>query len=105
MKKGFDATMRELEIIGEASNHLIKNKLLDKQWQIVVDFRNVIIHEYFGIDIDEIWEVIKIHLLEFEKEITIVMKSSNQDTIKKVIKSALVDYKYSQDTIGFLNKL
>jgi len=104
-EKSFDATMRELEIIGEASKHLLREDVLDKQWQIVVDFRNIIIHEYFGIDIDEIWEVVTKHIIEFESEVLEIIKNVDQDILSKVLSSALVDFEYSQSTTKYLETL
>ena len=51
----WDSVIREFEIIGEASKYLLRDKLLTKDYQIVVDFRNQITHEYFGIDQDIVW--------------------------------------------------
>jgi uncharacterized protein with HEPN domain len=54
----FDAVVRELEIIGEASNNISEE--FQKQypgipWQKVVSMRNVLIHEYFGVDKGLVW--------------------------------------------------
>ena len=63
----WDATVREFEIIGEAANHLIKAGLFGEEKRAVVDFRNVLIHKYFGIDEEEVWQVIKdLHRLKDE---------------------------------------
>ena len=104
-EKSFDATMRELEIIGEASKHLLNKNVLDKEWQIVVDFRNIIIHEYFGVDIDEIWEVVTSHLIEFEVEILKVINKVDMDILNQVIFAALIDFKYSKTTTKYLQTL
>lgn len=82
----WDSVIREFEIIGEASKHLLKEKLLDKSYQLVVDFRNIVIHEYFGIDADEIWDVIKQDLPEFREVILKII-----DTVSKELKSELVE--------------
>lgn len=46
----WDTVIREFEIVGEASKHLLESRLLESDHRPVVDFRNVLIHEYFGID-------------------------------------------------------
>lgn len=104
-EKSFDATMRELEIIGEATKHLIRGNLLDNEWQIVVDFRNVIAHEYFGIDSDEIWEVITIYLDKFRDEVSKLFENADKDILSDVIKSNLEDFKYSVKTVALLTAL
>ena len=61
--------IREFEIIGEASRHLLREEMLTNEYRPVVDFRNVIIHEYFGIDPDEVWDVIEQSIPPFRKVI------------------------------------
>lgn len=59
----WDATIRELEIIGEALNTLLDDEyftsLSPAYFRKVVNFRNAIAHGYFGIDISEVWNVKK----------------------------------------------
>lgn len=58
----YSATIREFEIIGEATIHL-SNELLSKYdsvaWRDLKDFRNLLIHEYFGVDHQIVWNTIK----------------------------------------------
>ena len=56
-----DAVIRNLEIIGEASKFVpdeIKEKHSDIPWRAIVGLRNVLIHEYFGLDLENIWKII-----------------------------------------------
>ena len=57
-----DAVIRNFEIIGEAAKH-IPDELLQKYpqipWKKMYGLRNVITHEYFGIDYEMIWEIAK----------------------------------------------
>ena len=60
----FNATLRQLEIIGEASNRLSEQLLqnnTDIPWARIIGLRNLVVHEYFGIDDITIWNVIKIN--------------------------------------------
>lgn len=64
-----NATVRQLEIIGEATAHLseeirLSNKDID--WEAIVGFRNIIVHEYFGINYEIVWNTIKNDLDELE---------------------------------------
>lgn len=57
-----DAVVRRLEIIGEAVKNIPKNfrnKYPDVEWRKIAGLRDVLIHEYFGVDIEKIWVVIK----------------------------------------------
>lgn len=57
----YSAVIREFEIIGEAAGKLsdaLKDQYPQVNWQDIKDFRNILIHEYFGIDLEIIWNVI-----------------------------------------------
>jgi len=54
-----DAVVRELEIIGEASSNLaeeFRTKHPDLPWRDAVDMRNFLIHEYFGVRTQVVWD-------------------------------------------------
>ena len=58
--KTIDAVIRNYEIIGEASNLLpdeIKEKYLEVDWDRIRGFRNRIVHDYFGVDLQIIWKI------------------------------------------------
>ena len=58
--KTIDATVRNFEIIGEAANRIPQDyKLLhpEIEWRRIIGLRNRIIHEYFGIDYETIWNI------------------------------------------------
>ena len=75
-RKTYSAVIREFEIIGEAVGKLpekIKNQRAEVEWQDIKDFRNLFIHEYFGVDLEIIWQVIQNdlpQLLETAKELS-----------------------------------
>jgi len=97
----WDATIREFEIIGEATNFLLKNNFLDSKHRIIVDFRNKIIHGYFGIDEIIVWDVIQNFLPEFINELENIIK--NEDiNLTDVIKNAKKDFSFNKKVIEFL---
>jgi uncharacterized protein with HEPN domain len=56
-----DAVMRNLEVIGEAGRVLpdsIKDGSSSVDWRKIVGLRNILIHEYFGISLPIIWDVV-----------------------------------------------
>lgn len=60
-----DAVIRNFEIIGEASNHIpktIQSAYPSIPWRQMTAFRNFLIHEYFGIDFNTIWQTARVHL-------------------------------------------
>jgi len=55
------AVIREFEIIGEAVGKLsdtLKQAFPEVPWQDIKDFRNLLIHEYFGVDLEIVWNTI-----------------------------------------------
>lgn len=60
-EKTSDAVIRQLEIIGEATTNLQDSfKTENKQipWREIADFRNILAHEYWDIDLDIVWKTI-----------------------------------------------
>lgn len=67
-----DAIVRNFEIIGEASSKIpleIRDRYPSVEWKRISDFRNVLAHEYFGIDYEIMWEIIREKLPALEKQI------------------------------------
>lgn len=68
-----DAIIRELEIIGEASKNLseeFKNKHKSIEWKTIAGFRDKLIHHYFGIELERVWNVLKKDLPKLKEEIS-----------------------------------
>ncbi len=60
-----DAIERNLQIIGEAVNHLptaITEAHPDVPWPQIRGFRNILVHQYFGVDVDIVRDVVETHL-------------------------------------------
>ncbi|WP_243131257.1 MULTISPECIES: DUF86 domain-containing protein [Desulfitobacterium] len=58
----FDAVIRNLEVIGEASKSIPEETVSnypDISWRSMIGLRNILIHEYFGVDSEIVWEIIK----------------------------------------------
>jgi uncharacterized protein with HEPN domain len=96
----WDATIRELEIIGEATNHLLNLELINTKHRRIVDFRNQIIHGYFGIDEDIVWDVIKNRLHLYIDD----LKSLNIN-ISKAINLAKIEYSSNKNILLLLTNL
>lgn len=67
-----DAVIRNFEIIGEAaSKHPKSFTTVHKHinWRSVKNFRNLLIHEYFGIDLKFVWDIIQNKLPAFKKDL------------------------------------
>ncbi len=76
-RKTYSAVIREFEIIGEAVGKLpddVKQRYRDVEWQDIKDFRNLLTHEYFGVDLEILWKVIQEDLPGLMKNINEIMK-------------------------------
>lgn len=60
--KTVDAVIRNFEVIGEASKYVSAEMKSDHpliEWRKIGDFRNILIHDYFGINYDIMWNIIQ----------------------------------------------
>lgn len=77
-----DATVRRLEVIGEAVKNIpdeFRNKHPSIPWSKIAGFRDIIIHAYFKIDLDLTWEVIKKDLPKLKKDIERILNSMQKE--------------------------
>lgn len=76
-RKTYMAVIKEFEIIGEAVSKLpkeIKKKYNNIKWQDIKDFRNLLTHEYFGVDLEIVWKVIKEDLPELISVVKLMLE-------------------------------
>lgn len=69
----FDATMMQFIVIGEMVAKIhdsYKEGHTDVPWKDIKGFRNIVAHDYFGIDSTEIWSIIQTHLPKLKIQIT-----------------------------------
>lgn len=72
------ASVKQIEIIGEAANHITeetKYKFSEIQWRQITGLRHVLVHEYFGIDSNIIWQIIKDDIPALKMNIQEVLSS------------------------------
>ena len=75
--KTVDAVIRNFEVIGEASKNLpdtVKSKYQHVPWQEMYRLRNRISHEYFGIDYEIVWHIIKGYLPKNLDDLTEILR-------------------------------
>jgi uncharacterized protein with HEPN domain len=71
------AIVREIEIIGEAVKNMsesLKNKHPEIEWREIVGTRDKMIHHYFGVDLNIVWDIIKINLPDLKDKILKIKK-------------------------------
>ena len=72
-----DANIRRIEVIGEAVKNIskeLKERNKNIEWSKIAGTRDKIIHKYFGIDIELIWNIIKKDIPDFKKKIESIKK-------------------------------
>ncbi len=75
-----DAIVRNFEIIGEAASNIpaeIRDKYPFVEWRKISDFRNVLAHEYFGINYNIMWDIIKNKLPKLLQDIKTTIECEN----------------------------
>jgi len=101
----WDASIRELEIIGEATRALINSDILSNdKYRKIVDFRNMISHGYFGIDEEEVLMIIKEKLEILSDELIELIKLKNI-SINEAISLAIKENSLNKKLTEFLNNL
>ena len=66
------ASVKQLEIIGEAAKNITASTKLtfsDIEWEQVAALRNILVHEYFGIDFDLVWQIIQVDVQVLKKSL------------------------------------
>ncbi len=69
----YDATLRNLELIGEAATHVpadVRDTAADVPWRLVIAVRNRLIHGYLGIDDDTLWSIVSDDLVPLRDALT-----------------------------------
>jgi uncharacterized protein with HEPN domain len=77
-KETQDAVIRRLEIIGEATKNIpldFTEKHQNIPWRKISGLRNVLIHEYFGVDLNLTWNVVKEDLPLLEKQLKSILQA------------------------------
>lgn len=75
-EKTIDAVIRNFEIIGEASNRIdesFKKQYPEIEWTRLRGFRNRIVHEYFGIDYEIVWNIIQTYIDDLINRIAMML--------------------------------
>ena len=80
-EKTYDAVVRNLEIIGEAAKNVpddVRLKYPGIEWRKIAGLRDIIAHEYFGIDNDILWDIIQSKVEALQGEVRRIMGSEEK---------------------------
>jgi uncharacterized protein with HEPN domain len=76
-----DAVVRNLEIIGEAVKNIpveIRNKKPEIEWQKIAGLRDILVHAYFGVDVEIVWDIIITKIPELKKRVLGMISETEQ---------------------------
>jgi uncharacterized protein with HEPN domain len=84
-----DAIVRNLEIIGEAIKNIpssIKEKYPDIEWKKIAGLRDILTHEYFGINYNILWDIVKNKIPKLTDEVQKILNDleKNQNKSKQL---------------------
>ncbi len=76
-----DATIRQLEIIGEATKNLseeLRTAYPATPWRRIAGLRDVLIHNYMGVDLLAVWEITQSHLPPLKQQVQAILAAPDQ---------------------------
>jgi len=76
-----DAVIRNLQILAESSQRIsstLKDAHAEVGWGKIAGFRNVLVHEYLGINLARVWEVVELHVPELKQRVIELLKELGQ---------------------------
>jgi uncharacterized protein with HEPN domain len=85
-----DAVIRNFEVIGEAANNVpqeIRELYSEVEWREAISFRNVLIHDYFGIYVETVWDTIKKNIPSLKNHITLALNAERKKNHDKTGRS------------------
>ena len=77
--KTFDAVLMNFVVIGESIAKLsqeVREQYPHVPWAKVRGFRNIVAHNYFGVDAEEVWQIVQTHIAVLLRDIEAIAKTS-----------------------------
>lgn len=107
----YAATLRELEIIGEAIKHVLADPAcsyyIHEKWRAIINFRNILAHEYFNIRLDEVYHVATHKIHEFEEEFLVFVRTQSGDVFFEALEDVKEELKQNKwyESLSYLQSI
>jgi len=78
-RKTQDAVLRNLHTLSESTQHLsneLKEQHPDVDWRTIAALRNVVVHDYLGVDLDRIWDIVEDDLPNLKPKIVSILEEN-----------------------------
>lgn len=83
-RKTQDAVLRNLHTLSESTQQLsneLKELHPDVDWRTIAAFRNVVVHDYLGVDLDQIWDIVEDDLPILKQNISAILKALENNAL------------------------
>ncbi|MBP0011881.1 MAG: DUF86 domain-containing protein [Roseofilum sp. SBFL] len=70
-----------LQILGKAArsiSHILRDRYPSVEWQKIIGFRNLTVHEYFRVDLNIVWRIVEEELLILTKDVELILKDFSE---------------------------
>jgi len=75
-----DAVLRNLQTLSESSQRLsqeTKGRHPEVEWRRIAAFRNVLVHDYLGVDLDRVWEIVQRDIPELKRTVVRMLEETS----------------------------
>lgn len=89
----------------DVHKHLLKSDLLGNEYRSVVDFRNVLVHAYFGIDEEEVWSMVHTQLYSFKELVSSKIQMICPEIKQEILEAMIEENSYLDFVVKELDLL